>query len=134
MNISLAQPSSQTTILLIEPDDDARPALVTNLQNRGYRVIVTVTPEDAQEWAKQCSQPPDLILCNQVAETIEGCLKKAQVIRQELAKPSRTPIVILAERYGCELEGQNIHQGDNSYVAYLENAQQLFDLLVQLCS
>lgn len=134
MNISLDQSSDQLTILLIEPDDDARPSLVTNLQNRGYRILVTVTPEDAQEWAKQCSQPPDLILCNQVAETVEGCIEKAQVIRQGLAQPSRTPIVILAERYGRELEGQNIHQGDNTYVAYLEDAQQLFDLLVHLCS
>ncbi len=35
------------TILMVEPDDDVRPLLRTNLHRQGYRVIMTLDEEDA---------------------------------------------------------------------------------------
>lgn len=45
---------------------------------------------------------------------------------------SRAPIIILAERYGPDLEGQDIQVGDNEYVSYLEDGEQLKLLLQRL--
>ncbi|MCA1626304.1 MAG: hypothetical protein LC778_21445, partial [Acidobacteria bacterium] len=41
-------------------------------------------------------------------------------------------IVVIAHEYGADLEGQNIKVSDSEYIAYLENAEQLDNLLRQL--
>jgi hypothetical protein len=42
-------------------------------------------------------------------------------------------LLIMAERYGTDLEGQDIQVGDNEYVSYLEDGQQLKLILHRLC-
>lgn len=131
MNSSQNQP---VTILLLEADDDARQPLVDNLRKHGFRVIVTVSPQDAQEWVKYDQNPPNIILINQVQLSVAAYLEVGRSLRQQLQQPNYTAIVVLAERYGDDLAGQNIQVEGNTYVSYLEDAQQLFTLLEQLSS
>ena len=39
--------AASLSILLVEPDDEARPLLAKNLTNRQYQVIVTLNEADA---------------------------------------------------------------------------------------
>jgi hypothetical protein len=55
-------------------------------------------------------------------------------IRQGAGLPSHTPIVVIAERYGADLEGKDVQVGESEYVSYPEDAQQLMNLLHRLCS
>jgi hypothetical protein len=45
----------------------------------------------------------------------------------------KAPIVSLAEQYGEGLEGQDVSFGNNAYVSYLEDAEQLKAILQRLC-
>lgn len=54
-------------------------------------------------------------------------------IRQGAELPSRTPVVVTAERYGADMEGKDVKVGESDYVTYLEDAQQLMNLLHRLC-
>lgn len=46
---------------------------------------------------------------------------------------SRTPIIVMAERYGADMEGKDVQVDDTEYVTYLEDGQQLMNLLHRLC-
>lgn len=122
-----------TTILLVEPDNTVRPILRDNLHGWGYQVIVTLDAVDALERTKGGNEPFDLVLLNQFEQSIEQAVEAGRQIRHQAALSSRLPIVITAEQYGTDLEGQNIQVGDNEYVTYLEDGQQLKQLLYQLC-
>ncbi|MEP0910668.1 hypothetical protein NDI45_07025 [Leptolyngbya sp. GB1-A1] len=121
------------TILLVEPDDSVRPILVENLRNWGYNVIVTLDVADAIQWVRGKGKLFDLLLMNQFGRSIEEFIDIGRNIRQEADVSSTTPIVIMAEQYGVELEGQNVQMGESEYVTYLEDGQQLRQLLYQLC-
>jgi len=54
-------------------------------------------------------------------------------IRQSAGFPIRTPIVVIAERFGADMEGKDVLVGESEYVIYPEDAQQLMDLLHRLC-
>lgn len=120
-------------ILLVEPDDNVRPLLKNNLQNWGYRVIVTLDGADALQRTQSGCETFELILLNQFDQAITFLLGLGQQIRQHSELSSHIPIVILAEQYGDDVEGQNLQVGENEYVTYLEDGQQLKDLLYQLC-
>jgi hypothetical protein len=47
--------------------------------------------------------------------------------------PSSTPIVVMAERYGEDMEGKDVKVGQSEYVTYLEDGEQLMNLLHRLC-
>lgn len=74
-----------------------------------------------------------LILLNQNGRSIDEMIAIGWQIRQSTELDSRAPTIVMAERYGVELEGQNIQVGENEYVTYLEDGQQLKNLLAQLC-
>jgi CheY-like chemotaxis protein len=120
-------------ILLVEPDDNVRPVLKNNLQNWGYRIIMTLDGTDALQRTRSGRESFGLILLNQVDESITFLLDLGRQIRQHSKLSGRIPIVILAERYGAEVEGQDLQVGENEYVSYLEDGQQLKNLLYQLC-
>jgi len=120
-------------ILLVEPDDDVRPLLRNNLHRQGYRVIVTLDEEDAIARARGDSDRPDLILINQYRQPLDKVIHIGQRIRQDAGLPSDTPIVIMAERYGEDMEGKDIKVGESDYVTYLEDGEQLLNLLQRLC-
>ena len=121
------------TILMVEPDDDVRPLLRTNLHRQGYRVIMTLDEEDAIARARGNSDRPDLILINQYRLALDKVIHRGRRIRQDAGLPSDTPIVIMAERYGEDMEGKDVKVGESEYVTYLEDGEQLMNLLHRLC-
>jgi len=125
----MIQKKALPTILLIELDDDTRPLLKYNLGRQGYRVIEALEEEDAIILAGTEQGRPDLILLNQVKLSINEFLNIGRRIRQRAKLLSSTPVVVTAERFGADLEGKNIKVGENDYVAYLEDGQQLINLL-----
>jgi DNA-binding response OmpR family regulator len=120
-------------ILMLEWDDDTRPLLKQNLCNQGYRVIVALEEEDAIALARGGRKCPELILLNQVKLSIDDFINMGQRIRQGAELASGTPIVVMAEQYGEDMEGKNVKVGESEYVTYLEDAQQLMNLLHCLC-
>lgn len=124
---------TQPTILLLEQDDDTRPLLKYNLNRQGYRVIMVLDEEDAIERVRDGRDYPDLILLNQVGSSPEECANAGRRIRQRAGLPGDTPIVVMAERYGEDMEGQDVRVGEYEYVTYPEDGQQLIDLLYRLC-
>ena len=121
------------TILVVEPDDDVRPLLRNNLHRQGYRAIMTLDEEDAIARARGDSDRPDLILINQYRQPLDKVIHIGRRIRQDAGLPSDTPIVIMAERYGEDMEGKDIKVGESDYVTYLEDGEQLINLLQRLC-
>ena len=120
-------------ILMLEWDDDTRPLLKQNLCNQGYRVIVALEEEDAIILARGGRKCPELILLNQVKLSIDDFINMGQRIRQGAELASSTPIVVMAEQYAEDMEGKNVKVGESEYVTYLEDAQQLMNLLHCLC-
>lgn len=121
------------TILLVEPDDNVRPILKENLLNWGYSVILVLDAADAIQRIRGSSEPFHLILLNQFERSIDSFIEIGRDIRQCANLSSRIPILIMAERYGVQLAGQDIQVGESEYVTYLEDGQQLRNLLHKLC-
>lgn len=120
-------------IFVLEPDDNVRPALKDNLQTWGYRVMFALDEVDAIQRIQGKRERFDLILLNQYGQPVDKLMAIGQQIRQGTELNSRTPIVIVAEQYNAALEGQDIQVGDNEYVSYLEDGQQLKLILQKLC-
>ncbi len=121
------------TILMFELDDDTRPLLKQNLRGWGYRVIEALQEEDAIALARGVRDRPKLILLNQVKLTIDEFNNMGRRIRQGAELPSSTPVVVMAEQYGEDMEGKDVKVGESEYVTYLEDGEQLMNLLHRLC-
>lgn len=121
------------TILMMELDDDTRPILKLNLNNWGYRVISALQEEDAIALARGTRDRPGLILLNQVNLPIDEVINIGRRICQGAELSSSTPIVVMAERYGEDMEGKDVKVGESEYVTYLEDGEQLMNLLHRLC-
>lgn len=126
-------PMRSPRIFVLEPDNDVRPLLKHNLENWGYQVIMALDEADALQRAKGGGERFGLILLNQNGRSIDEIIAIGRQIRQSTELDSGAPMIVMAERYGVELEGQNIQVGENEYVTYLEDGQQLKNLLAQLC-
>ena len=120
-------------LFVLEPDDNTRPLLRHNLKTWGYQLVIALDAEDAIQRTGRGQGRFDLILISQVGQTLNECMAIGQQIRQNMVSESRAPILIIAERYGADLEGQNIQVGSNEYVTYLEDGQQLKNMLQRLC-
>ncbi|HEY9763628.1 MAG TPA: response regulator [Trichocoleus sp.] len=130
----LAQlPMKAPFIFVLEPDDDVRPALKQNLQHWGYDVVMAIDAGDAIQYLRGGQTRFDLILLNQNNQSIDEILAIGQQIRQSTERDSQTPILVMAERYGADLEGQDIQVGGHEYVTYLEDGEQLKSILQKLC-
>lgn len=130
----LDQPTTKAPcIFVLEPDDDVRPALKHNLQHWGYNVVMAIDEEDVSQRIQAGQNRFDLILLNQSNRSLDEMMAIGQQIRQSTERDSQTPIVVLAERYGADLEGQDIQVGDHEYVTYLEDGEQLKRILQQVC-
>lgn len=121
------------TILMIELDDDTRPLLKQNLRGWGYCVVVALEEEDAIALARGVRDRPNLILLNQVKLSIDDFINMGRRIRQCAELPISTPIVVTAEQYGEDMEGKDVKVGESEYVTYLEDGEQLMNLLHCLC-
>ena len=124
--------NQRRTIFLIEEDDKTRPLLKVNLQRDGYRVIVALDEEDALERVTTGQIPADLVLVNLVNKSLEEALEAGRRVRKHARYDGHTPLVVIAEKYGPELEGTDVCVSGNDWITYLEEHDQLENLLHRL--
>ncbi|MCA1613140.1 MAG: hypothetical protein LC800_03080 [Acidobacteria bacterium] len=125
--------TNQRTIFLVEEDDDTRGPLVANLRRRGYRVIVALNEADALERVGGGSVPADLILVNLVGKPAEDALSVGRRVREHAKYDGHTPLVVMPEKYGKDVEGAEVNVAGNDWVFYLgEDPDQLKNLLARL--
>jgi CheY-like chemotaxis protein len=123
----------QPTIFLIEEDEETRKPLVHNLRSYGYRVIVAVDEDDALERVGGGHVQADLVLVNLIGKSAEEVLSLGRRVREHAKYDGHTPLVVMPEKYGKDVEGRNVRSGDNDWVLYLgEKPEQLRKLLAQL--
>lgn len=120
------------TILLIEEDDDARPIIRHNLRRAGFDVLVAVDEQTARDWLADGDTRPDLILVNLVGKTTDEAVDAARRVRKSSALGGSTPVVVIAEKYGDGLEGQDVPAGEGEWVTYMQDSEQLHGLLARL--
>ncbi len=120
------------TILLIEEDDDARPILRHNLGREGYEVLVAVDEEAAVAWLDAGRVRADLILVNLVGKTTDDAFDAARRVKRQGALDGATPVVVIAEKYGDGLEGTDVREAEGEWVTYMEDSEQLHELLERL--
>ena len=124
----------QSTIFLVEADDDTRPVLKSNLQRYGYRIIIALDEEDAIERVSDGGLLADLILVDAVSVSLEDALGTGRRIRAYAKRNGHTPLVVMAEKYGTDVEGTNVKVANNDWITYLEDHDQLKNLLASLTS
>lgn len=120
------------TIFLVEEDEDVRANLRRNLQKDGYRVLLALDEEDALDRVSAGGVPADLLLINLVDKTTNEVLQVGRTIRERAKYDERTPLVVLAETYGNDLEGTDVNVEENDWITYLEDHDQLKKLLARL--
>ena len=118
----------------MESDNNVRSLLKQNLQNWGYHVTMAFDEADAIQRTQEEGKCFDLILLDQNGQSIEELMAIGEQMRQGADFDSRISIVMMAEKYGADFEGKNIQVGNNEYVTYLEDGEQLKRLLHQLIS
>ena len=120
----------QATIFLVEEDDETRPILKRNLERVGYRVRLALDEADAHDRSSGGQLAADLILVDLVGVQSDEALRAGQRIRQdaELA----VPLVVMAEKYGADLEGKDVNVSGAEWITYPEDHEQLKNLLDRL--
>lgn len=123
----------QRTIFLVEEDDDVRPLIKQNLIREGYRVLLALNEEDALDRVSGGGYiNADIILVNLIRTSSEDALKIGRRIREHAKFDGKTPLIIIAEKYGEDVEGTNVNVSGNDWITYPEDAEQLRDLLNRL--
>lgn len=121
------------TILLIEEDDETRPVLKESLNRYGYLVLLALDEEDAMSRVGGGQVNADLVLINLVGKSVEDTLQTGRRIREQARLNGQTPLVVMAEKYGQDVEGTDVNVGRNDWIFYLgEDLDQLQNLLRQL--
>lgn len=125
---------ARPTVLFVEEDDNALPLLKRGLRSLGYRVLMAACVEDAAEWLSCCRVRADLVLLDLVRKTTDEALGLGRRVREQAACDGRTPpLVVMAEKYGKDVEGKEVNAGGNDWILYLgEEPDQLKNLLARL--
>lgn len=124
--------ANQPCLLLVEDDDDTRRVLKQNLTRYGYRVFVALDEEDALERLNAGGFMADLMLVDLVGKSTDEVLDIGRRIRRHARYDGRTPLVVMAEKYGADVEGTNVNVSENDWITYLEEPHQLKNLLARL--
>jgi CheY-like chemotaxis protein len=95
-------------------------------------VIVSVDEEDALERVGGGHVQADLLLMNLVGRSPEDVLNIGRRIRHHAKYDGHTPLVVMAEKYGEDLEGTDLNVSGNDWITYPEDARQLENLLARL--
>lgn len=119
-------------LLLVEEDDDTRRVLKQNLTRYGYRVLVALDEEDALERLDEGGFTADLMLIDLVGKSTDESLDVGRRIRRHARYDTQTPLVVIAEKYGADVEGTNVNVSGNDWITYLEEPHQLKNLLARL--
>jgi CheY-like chemotaxis protein len=125
------KPEQQLTVFVVEADDDTRPVLRSNLQRYGYRVVVALDEDDALDRVTGGLEA-DLILVDVVRMSLENALEIGRRIRTHAKRNGHTPLVVMAEKYGADVEGTDVNISGNDWITYLEDPGQLKNLLATL--
>jgi PleD family two-component response regulator len=72
------------------------------------------------------------VLINLVGKAPETALAAGRRIRAHAKYDGRTPLVVMAEKYGKDLEGTDVNVGGNDWITYPEDHEQLRNLLARL--
>ena len=96
-------------------------------------MIVALDQKDAIERTRNGHERPDIILLNQFGRLYRGVHHDRTIDSPRVRFSDSHPIVVMAERYGEEMEGKSVRVGDSEYVTYLEDGQQLMNFLHYLC-
>jgi DNA-binding response OmpR family regulator len=123
---------NQPCIFLVEEDDETRPILKQNLIRYGYRVLIALDEEDALERVAGTRVRADLVLIDLVHKSVEEVLDVGRRIREHAKFSGDTPLVVMAEKYGADVEGTDVNVGRNEWITYLEDPGQLRKLLASL--
>jgi len=124
------QPEIKRTIFLVEEDDETRTLMKGNLRKDDYHVLPALDEEDAHERVRGGRLSADLILVDIVGVPPDEALRAGRRIRQ--VAELNVPLVIMAEKYGADLEGTDASAGDNDWITYLGDHEQLRNLLARL--
>jgi DNA-binding response OmpR family regulator len=119
-------------IFLIEEDDDTRPLMKENLARLGYRVLLALDEEDAMQRVGGGQVDADLVLLNLVGKSADEVLEIGKRICKHARFDGQMPLVIMAEKYGDDVEGTNVNVSENNWITYLEEPDQLQNLLARL--
>jgi PleD family two-component response regulator len=104
-----------------------------NLKRNGYLVLLAVDEEDAISRVSGGHVRADLILINLVGTSVENTLQIGRRIREHAKFDGTTPLVVMAEKYGKDVEGTDVNVDGNDWVFYLgEESGQLQHLLQRL--
>jgi DNA-binding response OmpR family regulator len=128
------QQEYQATIFLLEEDDETRVPLVCNLLRYGYRVITALDEEDALRRVEGSHLPADLVLVDLVGKSLDEALNVGRRVRTHAKYDGHTPLVVIAEKFGKDVEGTDVNVSGNDWIAYLEDPDQLKNLLARLIS
>ena len=121
------------TIFLVEEDNNARPIFTKNLRECGYRLLVAADSEDAREWmAGESYIHADLVLVDLVSKSPEEALQIGREMRDHAKYDGHTPLIVMPEKFTKELEGTDVNLGENDWICYYEDAEQVYRLLVRL--
>lgn len=121
---------SEPTIFFIEEDSDNRRLFRESFKAGGYKVSLAIDEEDALERVGCECFKADLVLINLFGKSPEEVLDVGRNICR--AGNLNAPLVVIAGKYGVDLEGTNAQIGEKEYIAYLEDGEQLDDLLSRL--
>jgi CheY-like chemotaxis protein len=124
--------AERLTIFLIEEDDDTRPIMRHNLEREGYRVLLAVDEKDAMDRVGGGQIDVDLVLINLVNKTTDEMLEIGKRVCEHAKFDGHTPLVIMAEKFGKDVEGTNVNVSENDWITYLEDPDQLQNLLARL--
>ena len=124
---------ARPSILFITEDGDDHTPIKQNLRRQGYLVLMAVCLEDAIEWTRGGNVHADVVLIDLTRKTTEETLNAGRLVRRHAKYDGRTPLVVMAEKYGKDVEGTDVNVEGNDWVLYLgEEYDQLSNLLARL--
>lgn len=124
---------TRPAILFIGEDNDTNQPLKRSLRRQGYRVLLACCTEDAADWMAGGYVHADLLLLDLVGKRVEEALGLGRQVRRNAQYDGRTPLVVMAEKYGKDVEGTEANVGGADWVFYLgDEPDQLKNLLRRL--